>query len=148
MNFKINYIMKKVFLFCLICGVFPAFSQNIVGTWKRTSSILEYVDGKTDDLQKNLSATFPCSTDIKYVFESGGKHYMILPKGCESFPKIEANWTQTGNKFFISQKVGKTVTETNYELSFSGKIMTMIHTYTPAEGLNKTKRLILKYEKL
>lgn len=140
--------MKALLLLSIICGFMPAFSQNIVGTWKRTSSILEYVDGKTDDLQKNLSVAFPCSADIKYVFESSGKHFMILPKGCESFPKIEANWTQTGNKFFISQKVEKTTTDTNYELSFSGKTMTMTHTYTPAEGLNKTKRLVIKYERI
>lgn len=140
--------MRKLLIISLLCFGSDMYAQNIIGTWKRISSVLEYTNGKSDDLQKNLASTFPCSSDIKYVFENSGKHSMILPKGCGNFPNITADWTMTGSNLFMTQKVGQQVTNTNYEVSFSGKTMTMVHNYTEAEKSPKTKRLVIKYEKL
>jgi hypothetical protein len=110
--------------------------------------VLEYTNGKTDDLQKMMATSFPCSLNIKYVFEPSGKHFMILPKDCISIPNVEANWKVSGNQLIINQKTGKEMLNTIYELTFSGNIMTMTHNYTEAEKASKTKRIILKYEKL
>jgi hypothetical protein len=142
--------MRKLLIISLLCITTSAYTQNVVGSWKRVSSVMEYADGKADDLQKNMSRVYPCSKDIKYVFEKTGKHFMILPKGCEDIPNIPADWKMVGNQFNISQKAGKESMSTSYELSFSGNTMTMSHNYTDAEQVSKVKikRIVLKYERL
>ena len=138
----------KALVIILLTVSFSSNCQNIIGTWKRTSTILEHTNGKTDDMQKNLLAGMPCIADIKYVFESNGKHTMILSKGCEGIPSTVATWKMSGDTFSISQKLGNEVVNTTYELSFAGNIMTMTHNYTAADKTPDMKRIILKYQKL
>lgn len=126
-------------------------AQNIVGSWKRTASIIENTNGTRTDLQKNMLQAFPCAADIKYVFETGGRHYMILPKGCEAIPNSDAKWSQNGSTLTTSQKVGNQTITSTYEISVSGNTMTMTHTYTEAEkakGSKDTKRIILNHQRL
>lgn len=142
------------YLFALLLGIAASGSlsaQNIVGSWKRTASILENTDGSRTDLQKNMLQAFPCAADIKYVFETGGRHYMILPKGCEAIPNSDAKWSQNGSILTTSQKVGNQTITSTFEINVSGNTMTMTHTYTEAEkakGSKDTKRIILNHQRL
>lgn len=138
----------KIATIILLTISFSSNAQSIVGAWKRTTSILEYTNGKTDDMQKNLLLGMPCIADIKYVFENTGKHTLILPKGCEGIPSTDATWKMTGNTLFIAQKFGNDVISTTYDLSFSGNEMTMTHNYTAAEKMSNMKRIVIKYKKL
>lgn len=138
----------KYLIIILITISFSSNCQNIVGTWKRTSMILENTNGKMDDIQKSLLAEMPCIGEIKYVFESNGNHNMILSKGCEGIPNTIATWKMSGDTFSIAQKLRNEVISTTYELSFSGNIMTMTHNYTAADKTPDMKRIILKYQKL
>jgi hypothetical protein len=139
--------MKIITIILLIIS-FSGNCQSIVGTWKRISTILEHTDGKTDDMQKTLLSSMPCIGEIKYVFESNGKHTMILPKGCEGMPNTIATWKMTGDTFSIAQKVGKEIISSTYEQSFVGNTMTMTHNYTSADKAPDMKRIILKYQRL
>jgi hypothetical protein len=138
----------KTIIIILLTISFSSNCQSIIGTWKRTSTVLEHTDGKTDDLQKTMLSSMPCLADVKYVFESNGKHTMILSKGCEGLPSTDATWKMAGNTFTIAQKVGKEIISTTYDLSFAGNIMTMSHTYTASEQASNAKKIILKYQKL
>jgi Lipocalin-like domain len=123
-------------------------AQSVVGSWKRTSSILEYKNGKLDDLQKMMLNVYPCMSNIQYIFDKNGKHYLVLPAGCEKIPNEEATWKMVGNEFYISQKVEGKDESTQYNLSFEGNTLTMSHTYTEAEKQPTIKRLVIKYQKL
>jgi hypothetical protein len=138
----------KNLLIAILLFSFSTHAQSVVGTWKRTSSVLEHTNGKTDDMQKTLLSSMPCIGEIKYVFESNGKHTMILSKGCEGIPSTVATWKMVGDTFSIAQKLGNEVISTIYELSFSGNVMTMTHNYTAADKAPDMKRIILKYQKL
>jgi hypothetical protein len=140
--------MKIITIILFLIISFSSNSQSIVGTWKRISSVLEHTNGKTDDMQKNLLSSMPCIGEIKYVFESNGKHTMILSKGCEGIPSTVATWKMSGDTFSIAQKLGNEVISTTYELSFAANIMTMTHTYTAADKAPDMKRIILKYQKI
>jgi hypothetical protein len=139
--------MKKLLIIYLIFS-FSAKSQSIEGSWKRTSAILEYNNGKTFDSQKSIMSSLPCTADIQYVFEKSDKHFMILPKGCEAIPNDEATWQIVGDKFSISQKVGKENLSTSYELSFSGNILTMTHVYLATENIPDVKKIVIQYQRL
>ncbi|WP_146199120.1 lipocalin family protein [Arcicella aurantiaca] len=131
--------MKKILIISLLCVCANTYSQNIVGTWKRVSSVLEYTNGKTDDLQKLMESTFPCITEIKYVFEQSGKHFMVIPKDCKSIPNTEANWKVLGNQLIMNQKSGKEILNINYDLDFSGNTMTMTPIIPKQQSLLKRK---------
>jgi hypothetical protein len=139
--------MKKLLIISLLCISTSAYTQSVVGTWKRISSVLEYTNGKTNDLDKVMEKSYPCSKEIRYVFEKSGKHFMVLSKGCEHIPNNQADWKMVGNQFSITQKVGKEMMSSNYDISFSGNTMTMSHTYSKEEQASNAKKIILKYEK-
>lgn len=139
--------MKKL-LIIFFFFTFSANAQSIVGSWKRTSAILEYKNSKTFDSQKNMLSALPCSADIQYIFEKSGKHFLILPKGCEAIPNYAATWQIVGDKFSISQKVGKENLSTNYDLSFAGNILTMTHVYLAAENIPDVTKIVIKYQRL
>ena len=143
---------KYLFALLIVITVSSSLSaQNIMGTWKRTASIIENTNGTRTDLQKNMLQAFPCAADIKYVFETGGRHYMILPKGCEAIPNSDAKWSQNGAILTTTQKVGNQTITSTYEISVSGNTMTMSHTYTEAEkakGSKDTKRIILNHQRI
>ena len=143
---------KYLFALLIVITVSSSLSaQNIMGTWKRTASIIENTNGTRTDLQKNMLQAFPCAADIKYVFETGGRHYMILPKGCEAIPNSDAKWSQNGSTLTTTQKVGNQTITSTYEISVSGNTMTMSHTYTEAEkakGSKDTKRIILNHQRI
>ena len=138
----------KIITILLLTISFAGNCQSIVGTWKRTAAVLEHTDGKTDDMQKNLIAGMPCIADIKYVFESNGKHSLILPASCEGMPSTDATWKMTGNVVSVTQKLGDVVVNSSYQLSFAGNTMTMTHDYTAAEKMSDMKKIVLKYQKL
>ena len=138
----------KIIIIILLTISFSSNCQSVVGTWKRISSVLDHTDGKTNDLQKTMLSSMPCLADVKYVFESNGKHTMILSKGCEGIPSTVATWKITGDTFSIVQKLGNEVINTTYDLSFAGNIMIMSHTYTATEQASNAKKIILKYQKL
>ncbi len=139
--------MKKLLIFALFFSV-SAHAQSIVGKWKRTASVIEYTNGKTKDLQETMNKILPCSKDIQYIFESSGKHFTIIPKDCISVAIPDAVWKMEGNTLFISQKVGKEMMSTTFELSFSGNQMTMTHVYSASENQPKNKEMSITYVKL
>lgn len=138
----------KILIVILLTFSFTSNCQSIVGAWKRTSAILEYNNGKLYDSQKSSLNTLPCAADIQYVFEKTGKHFLILPKGCENVPNEEATWQIIGNTFSISQRTTEGFIDVTYELGFEGNMLTMTHVYSPAENIPNVKKLILRYQRL
>jgi hypothetical protein len=147
--------MRKVSITALLIMVAGlGYSQSIVGAWKRTSTILEYADGKKEDLQKNVQKGLPCTAGTKYFFNADGTHYTQSPAGCEMVDKMSrATWKQTGSTLTVvtASDIKLKTGGTTYILSFSGNMVTMVHVYTEAENKvtsTKTKKLIIVYQKI
>ncbi len=145
---------KTVFTFLMILSGVFVYSQTIAGTWKRTSTILEYADGKKEDLQKSMQSGLPCTAGTKYIFKADGTHYTQSPAGCEMVDKMsKATWKQNGSMLtVVTASDSKLKTSgTTYTLSFIGNTVTMVHVYTDAENKitgTKTKKIIIVYQKI
>lgn len=145
--------MKKILFIAILTTISIAgFSQNITGTWKRISTILEYQNGIKEDLQKTLLTNLPCVAGTRYFFKADGTHFTQSPAGCEALDKLsKAIWKQTGSTLtIITSSESKLKTGgTTYTLSFSGNTMTMVHMYTDAENkASKTKKISIVYQKI
>jgi hypothetical protein len=147
--------MKKIcVVFLLITITRFGYGQTIVGTWKRTSTILEYPDGKKEDLQKNMQSGLPCTAGTKYIFKTDGTHYTQSPAGCEMIDKMsKATWKQNGNTLTVATASDNKIKTgvTTYTLSFSGNTVTLVHVYTEAENKissTKVKKLLVVYQKI
>jgi hypothetical protein len=147
--------MKKIVVTTIFINIALAgFSQSITGTWKRLSTLLEYQNGKKEDVQKALLTNLPCVAGTKYFFKADGTHYTQSPPGCEALDKMsKATWKQTGNNLtIVTASESKLKTGgTTYTLSFSGNTMTMVHVYTAAENKDtntKIKKITIVYQKI
>ncbi|GAB2826299.1 hypothetical protein [Ferruginibacter profundus] len=146
--------MKRISLTLFFITITTAgFCQSITGTWKRTSTILEYADGKKEDLQKSMQSGLPCTAGTKYFFKADGTHYTQSPAGCEMVDKMsKATWKQNGSTLIVvtASDIKLKTGGTAYTLSFSGNTVTMIHVYTEAENKvthTKTKKITIVYQK-
>jgi hypothetical protein len=147
--------MKRILGTAIFITIAAAgFCQSITGTWKRTSTILEYADGKKEDLQKNMQSGLPCTAATKYIFKADGTHYTQSPAGCEMIDKMsKATWKQNGNMLTVvtASDIKIKTGGTTYTLSFSGNTVTLVHVYTEAENKasgTKVKKLLVVYQKI
>jgi hypothetical protein len=140
----------------LIIGFFflvaAAHAQSIVGSWKCLSNVLVNADGTKQDLWKNITEAFACATDMQYVFDANGKHYIKAEKKCAIIAKMgNATWVQSGKIITLTSTTDKIATSTTYTPVFTGNILTLTHIYTPAEKQKlgiKIEKIILTYQRL
>ncbi len=145
--------MKKISLLVMVIMIaYATHAQSIVGSWKCLSNVLVNADGTKQDLWKNITEAFACSTDMQYVFDANGKHYIKADKKCAIIAKMcNASWSQTGKIITLTSTADKEATSTTYEPEFAGNILTLTHTYTSVEKQKlgiKTQKIILTYQKL
>ncbi|MBY0537178.1 MAG: lipocalin family protein [Chitinophagaceae bacterium] len=144
-------ILKRCLLLVFTMAFMQVNAQSIVGSWKRLSTTLEYLDGKKEDLQATLVKNMPCVVNTVYIFKADGTHYSQSTKECEMIDKMgRANWQQSGNLLTLEMKNQGNV-KTSYTVTFSGNKMILTHLYTAEENKvtgTKVKQLITIYERL
>jgi hypothetical protein len=126
-------------------------AQSIVGSWKCLSNVLVNADGTKQDLWKNITEAFACATDMQYVFDANGTHYVKASKDCQMITTMSnATWSISENTITVTTKV-PIVLATTYTLSYIGNSVIFTHVYTPAEKALlkiKTKKIIITYQKI
>jgi Lipocalin-like domain len=127
-------------------------AQSIVGSWKCLSNVLVNADGSKQDLWKNITNAFACATDMQYVFDANGTHYIKADKKCAIIAKMgNATWSQSGKVITLTSTADKKATATTYIPVLAGNTLTLTHIYTPTEkkqlGIT-TEKIILTYQKL
>ncbi len=140
----------------LIIGFFflvaTADAQSIVGSWKCLSNVLVNANGTKQDLWKNITEALACATDMQYVFDANGKHYINADKKCAIIAKMgSATWSLRGKIITLTSTADKEATSTTYVPEFAGNILTLTHIYTAEEKQKlgiKTQKIILTYQKL
>jgi hypothetical protein len=145
--------MKKISLLVLAIMVAHAMqAQTIVGNWKCLSNVIVNANGTKQDLWKNITEAFACATNMQYVFDANGKHYIKADKKCAIIAKMgNATWSQTGKIITLTSTADKQATSTTYVPVFAGNMLTLTHTYTSEEKQKlgiKTEKIILTYQKL
>ncbi len=143
---------KSSLIICLFFLVACTHAQSIVGSWKCLSNVLVNADGSKQDLWKNITSAFACAADMQYVFDANGTHYIKADKKCAIIAKMgNATWSQSGKIITLTSTADKKATATTYTPVFAGNILTLTHTYTPAEKKQlgiKTEKIILTYQRL
>jgi hypothetical protein len=145
--------MKKISLLVMVIMIaYATHAQSIVGSWKCLSNLLVNADGTKQDLWENITEAFACATDMQYVFDANGKHYIKADKKCAIIAKMgSATWSQSGKIITLTSTADKQATSTTYVPEFAGNILTLTHTYTAEEKQKlgiKTQKIILTYQKL
>jgi hypothetical protein len=145
--------MKKVSLLLVAIMVAHAMqAQTIVGKWKCLSNVLVNADGTKQDLWKNITEAFACATDMQYVFDANGTHYIKADKKCTIIAKMgNAAWSISGKIITLTSTSDKQATSTTYVPVFAGNILTLTHTYTAEEKRKlgiKTQKIIITYQKI
>ena len=148
-----NEHMKKISLLAMFTMFACAMqAQSIVGKWKCLSNVIVNADGTKQDLWKNITSAFACATDMQYVFEANGKHYIKADAACATIAKIgSATWSQSGKIITLTSTADKQATSTTYVPEFAGNILMLTHIYTAEEKQKlgiKTQKIILTYQKL
>lgn len=129
-------------------------SQSIIGTWKRTSSVIFNADGSQKDMQKLLNKALPCTAEVKYVFESDGKLYTQAPKNCLPTLVTEVvNWSTKDDVIKLISKAGETITgePTTYILNFKDGFVDFTYIYTSDERTKwhiKAKKVVITYKRI
>lgn len=129
-------------------------SQSIIGTWKKTASIIINADGTEKDMQKMLTKALPCTAEVKYIFESNGKQYIQAPKNCLPTIATEVvNWSIKGDEITLISKATEVITGelTKYTLNFKDGFVDFTHIYTPDEKTkwhNKAKKVVITYKRV
>jgi hypothetical protein len=143
---------KSSLIISLFFLLFQADAQSIVGSWKCLSNVLVNADGSKQDIWKNITEAFACATDMQYVFDASGKHYIKADKKCAIIAKMgNATWSQSGKMITLTSTADKQATSTTYVPVFAGNILTLSHIYTAEEKQKvgiKTQKIILTYQKL
>jgi len=147
---------RKVFFISIILFLFfqKGISQSIIGTWKRTASIVFNADGTQKDMQKLMTKALPCTEEVKYVFETNGKMYTQTPKNCLPSQATEiVNWSIKGDAISLTSEGIKTITgePTNYALSFKDGFVDFTHVYTADERTKfhvKAKKIVVTYKRI
>jgi uncharacterized membrane protein len=143
---------KSSLIISLFFLVVASHAQSIVGSWKCLSNVLVNADGSKQDLWKNITAAFACATDMQYVFEANGKHYIKADKKCAIIAKMgNADWSISGKIITLTSTSDKQATSTTYVPAFTGNTLTLTHEYTAEEKRKlgiKTQRIIITYQKI
>jgi hypothetical protein len=143
---------KSSLIISLLLVVACSHAQSIAGTWKCLSNVLVNDDGTRQDLWKSITEAFASATDMQYIFEADGKHYIKADKKCAIIAKMgSAIWSQSGKTITLTSTTDKTGTATTYTAAFTGNTLTLTHVYTIAEKQKlsiKTQKITLTYQKL
>ena len=139
--------------FLLLAGL-SSRSQSIIGSWKKTATVLENSDGSSRDLQKLMTKSRPCLADVQYIFQADGKQLTHLPKGCD-LPGLEqtADWKVSGNTIGVTGRKGNglPVVTATYTMTFSGNTVLFTHVYSAQEKAalhSKAAKLIITYQRI
>ena len=140
------------FICLLLLSSFAAFSQTIVGTWKRTGNLLVMDDGSKKDMQKTLLKAMPCQANIQYIFTAAGENYTVSPKGCGAGDEMSrAKYHLSGNTLTLTPEKDLGMPFNSiYTVEFSGDRMTLSHVYSESEKTTihtKAKKIIITYQK-
>ncbi|CAG4994001.1 hypothetical protein DYBT9275_01285 [Dyadobacter sp. CECT 9275] len=132
-----------------------AHAQNITGTWKMSSAVLEESNGKKSDTHQDQLKNMPCASTITYTFKPDGTLVTNAPD-CKNLKAIiesqngKTTWKQNGNKVTI------TTTDTRfpaqvYSVSVTGNTMTWYFGYADnpkTANPTKAKSLVTVYKKI
>lgn len=152
--------MKIRALFFALVIVFIAhsgFSQSLVGTWKRVSTVLIDKDNIATDLQKMMAKSIPCSVNITYTFEASGLQKTNIPEDCKkrlasiAAMYADAKYELNGSMLKVFSSKKELFPDAVYKLSFQGNKMTWVHNYSdnPKDpNPTKAKTITIVYQKL
>ena len=151
---KLFFTAFSIFgIWCL--AVYSACAQNITGTWKQTSVILEESNGRKSDTHTEQLKDLPCASTITYTYSPDGKVVTKAPD-CKNLREIiesqngKTTWKQNGNKITV------TSTDTRfppqiYSVTVSGNTMTWFFSYADnakTPNPTKAKSLVTVYKKI
>ena len=150
-------IKALFFALLIVCLAQSSYSQSLVGTWKRVSTVLVGKDNVSNDLQKMMTKSIPCTVNITYTFETSGLQKTNIPEDCKkklasmAAMYVDTKYELNGSnlKVFSSQK--KLFPDAVYKLSFHGNKMTWVHHYSdhPKDpNPTKAKTITIVYQKL
>lgn len=131
-------------------------SDDVSGTWKRTSMVLVDATGKTTDMMEMMSRTMPCTKDITYTFLSNGQMKTNVPDACGTIKKtIESmnasgRWVQNGRKLIVTTTL-KNIPPANYDLNVQSNIMTWVFNYADNPEMTnptKAKKMTIVYQRV
>lgn len=141
-------------LLCIFCSMINfASAQQITGTWKRTSIVLEKSDGSKSDMFQSQLKIMPCATTITYTYAPDGQVTMNAG-GCTNMKNMleamngKTTWTQTGNKITINSGDENFPIQI-YNVSFEGGAMIWLFDYasnpkTPNPTHAKSMKIVYK----
>ena len=141
---------------CLVWLTTHAWSQNAVGTWKRTTMTLTEANGKTTDMMSQLTKAMPCTVDITYTFKADGTFQTVVPESCGPMKKTieqmnkSGRWSATGDKLKVVM-LDKSLPDANYELTVKGNTMTWSFKYADNPQMpnpTKAKGMAITYQRL
>ncbi|MBO0949600.1 hypothetical protein [Fibrella forsythiae] len=136
---------------------FPTMAQSVVGTWKRTSALITYKNGKTMDVQPMLEQGTPCTSKITYNFTAAGVQKTVVPPGCmqemsaQAALFADARYTVTGSSIKIISPNAKLSPDVTYSLSLTGSTMTWVMNFADFPTMpnpGKAKSMTFTYKRL
>jgi hypothetical protein len=131
--------MKAKLLICTFLIAYlnhTALAQSIVGTWKRTSTVLVDKDNVSTDLQQMMTERMPCASRVTYTFLASGLQKTSIPKDCEKAMAAmaamyaDAKYELKGNKLKVFSPQKELFPDAVYDVSFQGNTMTWTYDYT------------------
>lgn len=133
------------------------FSQTLVGTWKRVSTVLVDKNNVSNDLQKMMAKSLPCSVKLTYTFEASGIQKTNIPADCKKIMESTASmyadtkFEFNGKTLLVLSPKKELFPDAAYQVSFQGNRMTWVHNFTDNRkdpNPSKTKSITIVYEKL
>lgn len=152
MNIKLASLLLLVTLIGHSC-----FSQSLVGTWKRVSTVLVDKNNVSNDLQKMMAKSLPCSVKLTYTFEASGIQKTNIPADCKKIMEsAESMYADTkfefnGKTLLVFSPKKELFPDATYQVTFQGNRMTWVHNFkdNPKDpNPTKTKSIKIVYEKL
>lgn len=134
-----------------------SFSQSLVGTWKRVSTVLVDKDNVATDLQKMMAKSIPCSVNITYTFEASGLQKTNIPEDCKkrlasmAAMYADSKYELNGSTLKVFSTKKELFPDAVYKLSFQGNTMTWVHRYDDNPKVpnpTKAKTITIVYQKL
>ncbi|CCG99215.1 hypothetical protein FAES_1205 [Fibrella aestuarina BUZ 2] len=148
--------MKTMVLLVGLLGTLPGLSQSLVGTWKRTGTLINYQSGKTDDVQAMMTKSMPCTANITYEFTGNGLLKTKIPADCQqmmsAMAKLYADtrYSTSGNQITVVSPDPKLSPNSTYTYSVTGNTLIMTLTYADQPKMpnpTKAKTMVLTYQR-
>jgi len=121
--------------FLLLAGL-SSRSQSIVGSWKKTATVLENSDGSSRDLQKFMTKSRPCLADVQYISRRTASSLPTSPRAatCRAWNRLPTG-RSSGNTITVTGRKGNglPVVTAIYTMTFSGNTVLFTHVYSEQE---------------